>query len=159
MRCERAGLAGFFLALTLVIIQPGSAAAKTTVIDDAGSQALQPVVDLLWKTATPVRGPDNSLMTGTLTLRVHLNVLPWLHRNGRIYLNLPAQPPGPLHATWTTQGRLGAGDLQSGNRVMIFSGVINSPSIEDLLTITFSVDGRVVTRPFPVGFHFEMDED
>ncbi len=155
------GVAGlrFFLLLALVIIWPPAGHAKTTVIDDSSSEALEPYVDLRWKSVTPVRGSQNMQMVGNLTLRVRLNVLPWLHRRGRVYLTLPAQPPGPLNATWTTQGRLMAGELQSGNRMLLYSGPITSPVLEDLLAFTFTVDGRVVTRPFPVDLRFEMDED
>jgi len=151
--------ARFFLVLPLAIIWASPALARTTVIDDSGTQALEPAVTLKWKTAAPPRGAVQNLMTGRTTLRVHLNVMPWLKRHGRIYLTLPAQAPGPLTMTWTTQGRLGSGQVASGNRVLLYSGAITTPFIEDVVAFQFSVDGRLVSRPFPVTFRFEMDED
>jgi hypothetical protein len=150
--------ARFFLALPLAIIWTPSLA-HTTPIDDSGTQALEPSVSLRWQSASPPRGARNTTMVGRTTLRVRLNVLPWLHRQGRIYLALPAQPPGPINASWTTQGRLGSGQVASGNRVLLYAGTITSPLIEDVVAFQFSLDGRLVSRSFPLSFRFEMDED
>jgi hypothetical protein len=151
--------ARFFLALALAIIWTPALAAKTTLIDDSGTLALEPSVNLRWKNAAPARGGADTAMVARTTLRVHLSVLPWLKRHGRIYLALPAQPPGPITATWTTQGHLAPGRVQSGGRVLLYSGPITTPFIEDVVTFQFSVDGRLVRRPFPVNLRFEMDED
>jgi hypothetical protein len=143
----------------LSIIWPAAARAKTITIDDAGTQALEPSVSLKWKNAAPPRSGRDNLMVGTTTIRVRLNVMPWLRRSGRIYLNLPAQPPGPIAASWITQGRFLPGQVHSGNRVLVYTGPITAPSMEDMLTVRFSVDGSLVRRTFPVTFRFEMDED
>ena len=156
---RRAAPPRFFLALALAIIWTPGAAARTTIIDDSGTQALEPAVSLRWKTASPARGSARTLMVGRTTLRVRLNVLPWLKRRGRIYLALPAQAPGPITASWQTQGHLGPGQVQSGSRVLVYAGPITSPFIEDVVTLQFSVDGQLVSRAFPVSFRFEMDED
>ena len=111
----------FFLACALSIIWTHAAQAKSVTIDDSGTQALEPAVAMHWKTAVPSRSPAGTLMIGTTTIRVRINVLPWLHHSGRIYLALPAQQPGPLGLSWTTQGRFLPGQLQSGNRVLVYS--------------------------------------
>ncbi|MEP6548298.1 MAG: hypothetical protein ABJD53_12620 [Gammaproteobacteria bacterium] len=141
------------------IIWPAAARAKTTTIDDSGTQAIEPAVSLRWKSATPSRSGADHLMVGTTTIRVRINVTPWLRRSGRIYLNLPAQQPGPLNVSWTTQGRLQPGQVHSGNRMLVYSGPITTPFIEDVLTFQFSVDGTLIRRTFPLTFHFEMDEE
>jgi hypothetical protein len=74
-------------------------------------------------------------------------------------LNLPAQQPGPISITWLTQGRFIAGQLRSGNRVLVYAGPITTPFLEDTLNVQYSVDGSLVRRTFPVTFHFETDED
>jgi hypothetical protein len=149
----------FFLALALSIIWASTARAKTITIDDSGTQALEPTVSLRWKSATPSRSGSNNLMVGTSTIRVRINVLPWLHRSGRIYLNLPAQQPGPITASWISQGRFLPGQVHSGNRVLIYAGPIATPFMEDVLTFQFSLDGTLIRRATPMTFHFEMDED
>jgi hypothetical protein len=149
----------FFLACALSIIWAPGAQAKSVTIDDSGTQALEPAVAMHWKTAVPTRSAAGTLMVGTTTIRVRINLLQWLHHSGRIYLALPAQQPGPLGLSWTTQGRFLPGQVQSGNRVLVYSGPIAAPFMEDTLTFQFSVDGALMRRTVPVSYHFEMDED
>jgi hypothetical protein len=149
----------FFLACVLSIIWASAAQAKTTTIDDSGTQALEPSVSMRWQTSTPPRKGRANLMVGTTTLRVRLNVTPWLRRTGRIYLDLPAQQPGPITTAWITQGRFMPGQVHSGNRVLIFTGPIATPFLEDVMKFQFCLDGSLISRAIPVTFRFEMDED
>ena len=159
---SRRASSAFFLAGVLSIIWASAAQAKTTAIDDSGTQALEPSVSLRWKTATPSRfrsrSRSDNMMVGTTTIRVRINVTPWLRRSGRIYLTLPAQQPGPIFASWVTQGRFTPGQVHSGNRMLVYAGPIAAPFLEEVMKFEFSVDGTLVKRSFPVTFHFEMDE-
>jgi hypothetical protein len=157
---RRAKNCGFFLGLTFTIFWAAAAwaAPKTIILDDSGTQALDPAVALHWKSGAPNRSADGNLMVGATTFRVRINVAPWLKRNARIYLLLPAQQPGPLSVSWTTQGTLLAGQLQSGNRTLVYSGAITRPFLEDEVTFQFNVNGALVKRAFPVNFQFVMDE-
>ena len=159
MTAARRAQPAFFLTLALSIIWTSAAQAKTITIDDSGTQALEPAVALRWKTAAPSRSAASNLMVGTTTLRVRLNVAPWLRRSGRIYLNLPAQMPGPITASWIAQGRFLPGEVRSGNRMLLYAGPISTPVLEDVLKVQFSVDGTLIRRAFPVTFHFEMEEN
>ena len=151
--------AAFFLALALTIFWTPAAQAKTVTIDDSGTTALEPSVSMRWKSAVPSRSGTDNLMIGTTTIRVRLNVMPWLKRSGRIYLSLPAQSPGPIGASWIAQGRFLSGQVRSGNRVLLYAGPITTPFMEDVLRLQFAVDGTLMRRAFPVTFNFEMDED
>ncbi|MBS0578283.1 MAG: hypothetical protein JSR36_03365 [Proteobacteria bacterium] len=133
-------------------------AARTTVIDDSGTLPHDASLNMRWKQPSP-RGPDANTMVGTLDLRVKLNVAPWQKRTGKIYLALPAQAPGPLAVSWTTQGRLLPGRVVSGNRALVYSGPITTPFIEDMVQLTISVDGRRMQQLYRIDFRFEMDED
>ena len=144
-------------ALLAIIWTP--ALARTTAIDDSGTTVLEPSVSLRWKQATPGHGADGMLLVGHMTARVRLNLRPWLHRRARIYLALPTQPPGPLTARFTTTGRLYPGAVASGSRVLVYQGSVTAPELADDVTFELVIDGRVVRRPFPVNFRFEMDED
>jgi hypothetical protein len=156
---KRCGLSAFFLICPLSIIWASAAQGKTTTIDDSGTQALESSVSMRWKSAAPSRRSPDNTMVGTTTIRVRINVTPWLRRSGKIYLNLPAQQPGPITASWVTQGRFMPGQLHSGNRVLVYAGPITSPFMEDVLKFQFSVDGTLIRRATPVTFRFEMDED
>jgi hypothetical protein len=147
----------FFFALPLVIISQ-AACAKTITLDDSGTQALEPGVALRWQSAIPPRAGAPDLLVGTTSIRVRINVLPWIRRSARIYLALPAQPPGPIGASWSTQGHLLPGQLRSGNRVLVYAGPITGGFIEDTLKFQFSVNAALIVRPCPVSFHFELDE-
>jgi hypothetical protein len=111
-----------------------------------------------WQSAVPPRAGASDLLVGTSTFRVRINVMPWIKRSARIYLALPAQPPGPIAASWTTQGQLLAGQLRSGSRVLVYAGPITGGFIEDTLKFQFSVNAALIAHPYPVSFHFEMDE-
>ena len=143
----------------LCIICVASAAAHAgTVIDDSGTLPYNAALAMHWQQLTP-RGPQATRMVGTLQLRVHLNVAPWLRRAGHIYLVLPAQQPGDIRAAWTTQGRLLPGQLGAGSRVLVYAGAITTPFIEDVMQLTVSVEGSRMLASYPVNFHFEMDEN
>jgi len=148
----------FFLAFALSIIWADPAWTKTVTIDDSGTEALEPSVSMRWKSAMPRSAAEN-LMTGSTTIRVRLNVLPWLRHSGKIYLSLPAQPPGPLEVSWITQGRFMPGQIRSGNRVLVYAGLITAPFMEEVMKFQFSMDGRLLARAVPVTYHFEMDEE
>jgi len=132
--------------------------ARTTVIDDSATLPYNAALSLHWQQLEP-RGHVNNLMVGTLQLRVRLNVAPWLKRSGRIYLVLPAQQPGGMTASWTTHGRLLPGHLTAGSRTLVYSGLVTTPFIEDVVQLTLTVDGRRMAQTYPVNFRFEMDDD
>jgi hypothetical protein len=159
---SRGATSHFFLALIFTIfcaaLSTAPVFAKTIVLDDSGTQALEPAVALHWQSIAPGRSGNSNQMLGTSTFRVRVNVASWLKRNVRVYLLLPMQQPGPLRVSWTTQGKLLPGQVQSGNRVPVYSGLITRPYLEDEVTFQFSVNGVLIKRAFPVNFQFVMDE-
>jgi hypothetical protein len=144
------------LLLTLLVALP--CAASTTRIDDSATLPYAAPLSVQWEKPSP-RPPANNMMSGTLILRVKLNVAPWLKRTGRIYLTLPAQQPGPMYVSWLTQGRLLPGQLTSGSRTLVYSGPITAPFLEDTLQLTLRVDGtKLQQQLYHVNFNFEMDQ-
>ncbi len=147
-----------FLCGLILVASALPAAAKTTVIDDSATLPNDAPLVLHWQQLSP-RRPVNNLLSGTLTLRVKLNVAPWLRRTGRIYLRLPAQPPGRITASWTTQGRLLPGELSAGTRTLVYAGPVSAPFMEDVLQLTLNVDASQIQQLYHINFTFEMDED
>lgn len=148
------------LLLRLLLIAAAAVApvhARSIVIDDTGTLPYDAPLVMRWEHPTP-RGPGNNLLVGTTTVRVRLNVAPWLHRPARIYLLLPAQQPGSLAASWTTQGRLLGGRVTSGSRTLVYAGLITTPYIEDVLQLTLNVDARNMRQLYHINFQFQMDE-
>jgi hypothetical protein len=147
------------VAFCIIWLAAAPADARTTVIDDSATLPYNAALTLRWQQLEP-RGHANNLMVGTLQLRVRLNVAPWVKRAVRIYLVLPAQQPAGVTASWTTHGRLLPGHLTAGSRTLVYSGLITTPFIEDVVQLTLTVDGRrMAQQPYPVNFRFEMDED
>jgi hypothetical protein len=140
------------LLMACAVIAQGA----TMPVDDSGTVVMTPTVKM--GSQTPLaRGRASALLTGTTPVRVRLNVTPWLRHAGRIYLLLPAQPPGSIHASWTTQGRLLPGQVVSGTRALVYSGPINTPFIEDLLQLQIVVNGKQLNQAYDINFRFEMD--
>ena len=145
------------LRLAHCIIWLAAASAQAgTVIDDSGTLPYNAALALHWRDAAPHGGAPN-LLTGTLQLRVRLNVSPWLHHTGHVYLVLPAQQPGAMNVSWTTQGRLLPGQLTAGGRALVYTGPITGPFFEDVVLLTITVDSRRMSQAYPVNFRFEMD--
>ena len=148
----------FFLSLPLAIIWCAAAHAASVVLDDSGTQSLEPLVYMRWKNPAPPRSGRDDQLIGTTTIRVRINVMAWLKRTVRIYLALPAQPPGPIRATWVAEGRLRSGQVGSGSRVLIYQGPITTPYLEDVLRFQFALNAELLRRTVPVRFQFELDE-
>ena len=146
------------LPLLMVLAAAQAGPARTIVIDDSGTLPYDTPLVMHWQQLLP-RRPVNNTLTGTTTIRVRLNVGPWLHRTGRIYLMVPAQQLGSLAASWTTQGRLLAGRITSGSRTLVYAGAITTPFIEDVLQLTLNVDARQMQQLSHINFQFQMDEE
>ena len=111
-----------------------------------------------WKSIAPSRQAGNRV-EGTTLVTVRLNLTPWLNKSGKIYMALPDQAVGPIKATWTTQGRLQPGQLVSGNRTLVFAGVMKAPLLEDTIALVLEADGQRLVAPQSLNFHFEIDLD
>jgi hypothetical protein len=150
-------LLSLLVLATLSVSTPAATATRTTVIDDSATLPYDTPVTLHWQ--PPIRGARGpSAMVGTMTLRVSLNLMPFLHHAGRIYLALPAQQPTSLQASWTTRGRLLPGSLSAGRRTLVYSGPITSSVMEDVLQLTLRVDPAQMQQVYHVNFQFQMDE-
>jgi len=149
----------FFLASGLSIIWLGCAPVRATPIDDSGTRAFEPSIDLRWKTSTPTRSPADNVLVGVTTLRVRLNVAPWLHHAGRIYLSLPASAPGQLSADWPAHGQFLGGRVVAGGRALLYSGRILEPVLEEELQLQLTVRPNVIQRASTLNISFDMEDE
>ena len=142
------------LAAAWLMAAPAHAA--TYPVDDSASEVLSNTVQMKWDDATPKRGARANV-SGAVTVRVRLNLAPFKGRQGRVYMKLPPQASGPVTATWTTQGRLQAGQLRSGERSLVLSGVMPGGLLEDTIRLTLQTDGQRLVRVEQLQFSFEID--
>lgn len=147
----------------LVLIAAVSAAlpcaAATFRVDDSGSLPGESQTTMRWRSLAPERSAASNDVEGTTLVTVRLNLTPWVNRQGRIFLALPQQPGTQMNAEWSTQGKLIAGKVSSGNRTLVYSGPIRSPLLEDTIVLRVWTDGRRLAAAQRVEFNFEIDVD
>ncbi|MFO1207307.1 MAG: hypothetical protein U1E63_16550 [Burkholderiales bacterium] len=133
-------------------------AAVTYRVDDGASMPYESNVLLRWRELVPSRANDNTV-EGALVVAVRLNLAQWMNRNARLFLVLPQLDATSIRVTWTTQGRLLPGTIAPGNRVLVYSGPINTPLLEEALTLKIEADGTRFPDTRRLNFHFEIDLD
>lgn len=130
--------------------------AATFRIDDSASFPHEPITPMRWRSIAP--GSEQShTVEGTTLVTVRLNVAPWFERSGKIYMVLQDQPVGQITVDFSTQGKLLPGRLVSGERVLVFSGVVRTPNLEDTIALRIETDGRRLSTPQRLQFYFEID--
>ena len=138
---------------TAVPIQSG----RTFHVDDTGTFVLDPALEMQWQ---PIgRSGASTIVTATTKVSVHLNLAPWVGQSGRIYMVLPRTTGPTVRASWTTGGTLLPGTLISGERALVYSGLVNIVVIRDLLDIKLEADGSRLTQPEALVFSFEIETD
>ena len=147
-RCVLAGL----------VLATGTAHAATVRLDDSGSTALQPSVQMQWRSATP-KSPNRPETEARVQVQIRINTVTHAGQRGRIYMVLPLDSGPSIEAEWQTQGRLLPGRLRSGERTLVFAGTVPGPSLEDLITIRVRSDSDWPASSRRLNFHFELDTE
>lgn len=144
------------IVMLAAIAQPVGAA--TFAVDDSTSYTHDANTAMKWKLVAPSRRLG-SLVEGATLVTVRLNLMPWTNKNGKIYMALGKQAIGPVKASWTTQGRLLAGQLNSGERTLVYAGPIRTAILEDTIALTIETDGQRLVSAQRLQFYFEIDVD
>ena len=149
----RLSLLVLVVGLALALDNPAQAASFP--VDDSRSTVQDGSLPMQWRSISPARGDHQ--VQGVTRVQLKLDTRQWVGQFGRIYMSLPAQPSSQLQASWRTQGPLLSGQLSSGQRGLIWSGVIASAMLEDVLTVTIQTDGRLLSSAQLLRFSFEID--
>lgn len=144
--------------LALVACIATSAGAATFRVDDSVTLPHESNMAMKWRSLAPSRAVGNAV-EGTSVITIRLDTSPWLNKAGKIYMALPEQSIGQVTAEWTTQGRLLAGQLVSGNRTLVYAGPIRSNQLEDTIALKISADGARLATTQRLQFYFEIDVD
>jgi hypothetical protein len=134
---------------------PGLSQAATFLVDDSQSQVMDANMPMQWRSLSPSKGDHQ--VVGTTRVQVKLDTRTWVGKFVRIYMALPAQPGSTVLAKWQVQGPMIAGQLNSGQRGLVWSGVVPSALLEDVMTVTVQTDGRFLSAPQLLRFYFEVD--
>lgn len=159
MSQPRARFAQATLIAALGLAAGQSLQAATHRIDDSATQVLSSSVRMRTDTRLLPRNGEPMTWTGTVDVRVRLDLAPWQGRNGKIYMTLPNTTGTPLTVTWASRGRLLPGVLRSGERTLVHAGPVPTGVglFEETLQLRIDSDGRGLERPQQLQFGFEID--
>lgn len=127
-------------------------------LDDSLSHTVPPNVQMQWlplKSGQAFAGG----MEAWLRVNIRIDTRDWIGRSGRIYMVLPRDQASSIEAVWTTQGRLQAGRLLSGERALVFVGQITTPTLDDQLQVRLRSNADWQSNSRRLNFHFELDAD
>ncbi|HLS83628.1 MAG TPA: hypothetical protein VK016_03095 [Arenimonas sp.] len=146
----------FLLTLCMLLLAP-PAQAQAVRLDDSRTQVLGSALRLEWVDSVPRPGTAQ-LMSGSITVHVRLDVRAWKGRNVRIYKMLEPTAGARMLVRWTGQGRLADGQLQEGQRSLVYAGPITTDELQDVLQVTVLADGNRYNGRESLRFHFELEE-
>jgi hypothetical protein len=131
-------------------------AMQTARVSDAQSQVQSGPLAMQWQSLSP--GKNNHQVQGTTRVHIKLDTRAWMGQPGKIYMVLPPPTGNTIEAHWSAQNNtLLSGQVVSGQRSLVWSGVVPSALLEDVLTVTIQTDGRQLSSQQRLRFHFEID--
>lgn len=141
------------------VLAVGSASYAATVrLDDSGTYPLQPSAQMQWQSAIPKR-PGSAATEAQMRVQVRIDTRPYVGKQGRIYMVLAQDDGPPLSVEWVSQGTLLPGHLVSGQRTLVFTGVVTTPLLEDQLGLRISSGADWPVSQRRLSFHFELDTE
>ena len=146
----------WIIPLGLLMLATVPSHASTFRLDDTGTVVGQPVTPMKWRQLAPSGAADHTV-EGQLSVALRLNVASWVQRSAKIFMVLAPTQGEQLTATWRTQGRLLPGSLRSGERALVYDGVVRDPFMSETLQFHLTADGRLLTRMQSLQFHFEIE--
>ena len=144
-------------AALLLALAAGAASAETHRLDDSLSHTVPPTAQMQWRPQT--RSDVDGGMEAWVRVNIRIDTQAWIGRSGRVYMVLPRDESATLEAVWTTDGKLLAGRLVSGERALVYAGNITSNALRDqmLVRLRSGPDWQSASRR--LHFHFEIDTD
>ena len=127
-------------------------------LDDSLTHTVPPNVQMQWRPATPGQSQVGG-MEASLRVNVRIDTLEWAGRTGRVYMVLSRDQSSTIEAVWTTQGRLLAGRLLSGDRALVYSGLISGATLQDQLHMRLRSGPDWQSNNRRLNFYFELDVD
>lgn len=144
-------------AALLLALAAGAASAETHRLDDSLSHTVPPTAQMQWRPQT--RSDVDGGMEAWVRVNIRIDTQAWIGHSGRVYMVLPRDESATLEAVWTTEGKLLAGRLVSGERALVYAGPISAGTLSDqmLVRLRSGPDWQSASRR--LHFHFEIDTD
>jgi hypothetical protein len=136
----------------------GAVQAAPIRLDDSLTHTVPPNVQMQWR-PMPAAEDGSGAVEAWVRVNVRIDTRPIANRSGRVYLVLERDEASVIEAVWTSQGRLQAGRVVSGERTLVHAGAVPGPTLEDqfLMRLRSNADWQKSNRRLQ--FHFEFDAD
>ena len=145
------------VAVCVALFISTAAVAETHQLDDSLSHTVPPTAQMQWLPQT--RGDQDGGMEAWVRVNIHINTQDWIGRSGRVYMVLPRDETSTLEAVWTTDGKLLAGRLVSGERALVYAGNITTSALRDQMLVRLRSGPDWQSNSRRLNFHFEIDVD
>lgn len=150
------GLGRLALAMALAGAVALSHAAPVR-LDDAGTFVDPPNLQLQWRTLA--QGGSAKQMEGRARVSVRLDTQRHVGRAVRIYLVMDQAVGAGLMMQWQSRGLMLPGRIAPGERVLMYRGIVPTPTFEDQLFVQLAADGDWLADMSRIQFHFELETD
>lgn len=130
--------------------------AASVRLDDSGSYATSPNVQMQWRSGIPKTGPGPAT-EAQVRVQIRIDTRAYAGQQGRVYMVLPLDAGPPLRAQWNTQGRLLPGEVVSGGRTLVYSGPLPGAMLEDQFVMRLRSDSNWISESRRLNFYFELD--
>lgn len=144
-------------AVCLLAFAAIAAVAETHQLDDSLSHTVPPTAQMQWLPQT--RADQDGGMEAWVRVNIHIDTRDWIGRSGRVYMVLPRDETSTLEAVWTTDGKLLAGRLVSGERALVYAGNITTNALRDQMLVRLRSGPDWQSNSRRLNFHFEIDVD
>ena len=145
------------VAVFVALFISTAAVAETHQLDDSLSHTVPPTAQMQWLPQT--RADQDGGMEAWVRVNIRIDTQAWIGRSGRVYMVLPRDEAASVEAVWTTQGRLRAGRLVSGERALVYAGQIPGATLEDQMQVRLRSNADWTSNTRRLNFHFELDVD
>ncbi len=142
----------FLIGLAVAALACGAGPVR---LDDSLTHTVPPNVQMQWRPMQASAGPAGS-MEAWLRVNVRVDTAAWAGQSGRVYMVLARDGTSVVEASWTSQGRLLAGRVLSGERTLVYAGALPA-ALNDQLAVRLRASpdwDRPVRR---LNFHFELE--
>lgn len=144
--------------LPVVLGMALTAQAAPLRLDDSLTHTVPPNVQMQWRPMPTARDGSGDV-EAWVRVNVRIDTRPIVNRSGRVYLVLERDESSVIEAVWTSQGRLQAGRVVSGERTLVHSGPIAGPTLEDQFLMRLRSQADWLKSSRRLQFHFEFDAD
>jgi hypothetical protein len=153
--------AAFAIALMLAAA-PALAAPKR--LDDRGSPRSIVNVESRWLHSGEGLSPEqlNAMVATVTNLEFRLDTSAYVGKRARIYLVIPEcvqglRSPSGMRVEWKPRGSFLAGSALPGQRVLVYDGLVQRPTLNEAFDLSVYLDARYLERGLRFDPTFEID--